>query len=128
MGAEDPARDREGSRARRPDPDRALLADPDDRPLHHVAARADRTQAQGGWWNFFAEPSKWTFENYRDMFDNEGIIHALWVTAQVTLGATILPIVVAAIAAYALAWIEFPGRDWLFLPSSASCSCRSRWR
>jgi alpha-glucoside transport system permease protein len=71
--------------------------------------------AQGGWWNFFAKPSKWTFDNYRNIFDNEGITHALWVTAQVTLGATILPIIVAAMAGYALAWIEFPGRDWVFL-------------
>jgi alpha-glucoside transport system permease protein len=72
-------------------------------------------QAQGGWWNFFAKPSTWTFENYANMFDNEGITHALWVTAQVTIGATILPILVASFAAYALAWIDFPGRDWLFL-------------
>ena len=49
------------------------------------------------------------------MFDNEGITHALWVTVLVTIGATIVPILVAALAAYALAWIEFPGRDWLFL-------------
>jgi alpha-glucoside transport system permease protein len=71
--------------------------------------------AQGGWWNFFAKPSEWTFENYANMFDNEGITKALVVTAQVTIGATILPIVVAALAGYALAWIDFPGRDWLFL-------------
>jgi alpha-glucoside transport system permease protein len=72
-------------------------------------------QAEGGWWNFFAKPSTWTFENYRAMFNNEGIVDALFVTAQVTLGATILPILVASLAAYALAWIEFPGRDWIFL-------------
>jgi alpha-glucoside transport system permease protein len=71
--------------------------------------------AEGGWWNFFAKPSSWTFDNYANMFDNEGITHALVVTAQVTIGATILPILVASAAAYALAWIEFPGRDWLFL-------------
>ena len=71
--------------------------------------------AKGGWWNFFAKPSTWTFDNYKNMFDNEGITHALVVTAQVTLGATILPIIIASAAAYALAWIEFPGRDWLFL-------------
>ena len=71
--------------------------------------------AQGGWWNFFSKPSTWTLENYANMFDDEGITHALVVTAQVTIGATILPIVVASAAAYALAWIEFPGRDWLFL-------------
>ena len=68
-------------------------------------------QAQGCWWNFFAKPSAWTFENYANMFDNEGIVDALLVTAQVTIGATILPILVAAFAAYALAWIDFPGRD-----------------
>jgi alpha-glucoside transport system permease protein len=72
-------------------------------------------QAEGGWWNFLFEPSAWTFENYSNMFDNEGIVDALWITAQVTLGATILPILVASLAAYALAWIEFPGRDWVFL-------------
>jgi alpha-glucoside transport system permease protein len=71
--------------------------------------------AQGGWWKFFSKPSQWTFENYSNMFDNEGIVDALIVTAQVTIGATILPIIVAALAGYALAWIDFPGRDWLFL-------------
>jgi alpha-glucoside transport system permease protein len=71
--------------------------------------------ALGGWWNFVFEPSKWTLENYSNMFDNEGITDALIVTAQVTIGATILPIIVAALAGYALAWIDFPGRDWLFL-------------
>ena len=72
-------------------------------------------QAVGGWWNFLFKPSKWTFDNYTNMFDNEGITDALIITAQVTVGATILPILVAALAAYALAWIEFPGRDWIFL-------------
>ena len=72
-------------------------------------------QAQGGWWNFFTKPSTWTLENYAAMFDNEGIVDALLTTTWVTLGATVLPIIVAALAAYALAWIEFPGRDWVFL-------------
>jgi alpha-glucoside transport system permease protein len=78
-----------------------------------ILTRSD--QAEGGWWNFVTKPSAWTLENYSNMFDNEGITHALWVTVLVTLGATILPIIVASLAAYALAWIEFPGRDWIFL-------------
>jgi alpha-glucoside transport system permease protein len=72
-------------------------------------------QAGEGWWNFLFEPHTWTLENYRNMFDNEGIVDALIITAQVTIGATILPILVASLAAYALAWIDFPGRDWIFL-------------
>ena len=71
--------------------------------------------ALGGWWNFVTKPSAWTLDNYATMFDNEGITHALWVTVLVTIGATILPILVASLAAYALAWIDFPGRDWFFL-------------
>jgi alpha-glucoside transport system permease protein len=72
-------------------------------------------QVEGGWWNFLFEPSTWTLENYSTMFDNDSIVDALIITAQVTLGATILPILIASLAAYALAWMEFPGRDWIFL-------------
>jgi alpha-glucoside transport system permease protein len=68
-----------------------------------------------GWWNVFSKPSEVTLENYRNMFNNSDITHALWVTAQVTIGATVLPILVASCAAYALAWIDFPGRDYAFV-------------
>jgi alpha-glucoside transport system permease protein len=68
-----------------------------------------------GWWYVFSHPSVTTLQNYRDMFDNDTLVHALWVTTLVTIGATILPILVASLAAYALAWVDFPGRDYLFL-------------
>ena len=68
-----------------------------------------------GWWEILSKPSAATFENYRDIFNNEDITSALWTTIFVALGGTILPIIVAAFAAYAFAWLEFPGRDWLFL-------------
>ncbi len=68
-----------------------------------------------GWWNVFSKPSEITWTNYDNMFHNSAITHALVVTAEVTVGATILPILVASLAAYALAWIEFPGRDIAFV-------------
>jgi alpha-glucoside transport system permease protein len=68
-----------------------------------------------GWWEVVSTPSEATFDNYRDIFDNEDITSAIWTTLWVALGGTIVPIVVAAFAAYAFAWLEFPGRDWLFL-------------
>jgi len=68
-----------------------------------------------GWWHVFSKPSEMTLENYRAMFDNSAITHALWVTALVTIGATILPILVGSLAAYALAWVDFPGRDLAFV-------------
>ncbi len=68
-----------------------------------------------GWWNVFSKPSELTFENYRNIFHNEAITHAIRITAEVTIGATILPILIASLAGYALAWVEFPGRDYLFI-------------
>ena len=68
-----------------------------------------------GWWEILSKPSSATFDNYRDIFDNEAITSAIFTTLWISLGGTILPIVVAAFAAYAFAWLEFPGRDWLFL-------------
>ena len=68
-----------------------------------------------GWWEILSRPSAATFENYGEIFDNEDITSAIWTTLWIAIGGTILPIVVAALAAYAFAWLEFPGRDWLFL-------------
>jgi alpha-glucoside transport system permease protein len=70
---------------------------------------------QIGWWEILSKPSEATFENYREIFDNEAITSSIWTTLWVAIGGTILPILVAALAAYAFAWLEFPGRDWLFL-------------
>jgi alpha-glucoside transport system permease protein len=71
--------------------------------------------AEGGWWQVLAEPSKLTWANYANLFDNEGMVDAIIRTAIITIGATILPVLIASLAGYALAWLEFPGRDWVFL-------------
>ncbi len=68
-----------------------------------------------GWWEIFSTPSLGTLENYGDILDNDAITSALLTTLWVSIGSTILPIFLAALAAYAFAWLEFPGRDWLFL-------------
>lgn len=62
-------------------------------------------------------PPEFTLENYDNMlFDpsnNEGMAKAFFNTLTVTIPATIIPIVIAAFAAYALAWMDFPGRALL---------------
>jgi alpha-glucoside transport system permease protein len=68
-----------------------------------------------GWWQAFSEPSKLTFANYEAVFDDSSIMTALVTTAIVAIGGTVLPIIVGAMAGYAFAWLEFPGRDWLFI-------------
>jgi len=62
-------------------------------------------------------PPDFTFANYDKMlFDEqniEGMSKAFFSTLTVTIPATIIPIVIAAFAAYALAWMNFPGRTLL---------------
>jgi len=49
------------------------------------------------------------------LIHNSTITHSLVTTAEIAIGGTVLPIVIAALAGYAFAWLDFPGRDWLFL-------------
>ncbi|MEP3436487.1 MAG: carbohydrate ABC transporter permease [Hoeflea sp.] len=60
-------------------------------------------------------PPEFTLQNYRfvlfDPNNREGMAKAFFNTLTVTIPATIIPIVIAAFAAYALAWMRFPGRS-----------------
>jgi len=71
--------------------------------------------ASNGWWTFLTKPSELTLDNYRAIFDNETITSSLWTTLWIAIGATVLPIFIAALAGYAFAWLDFPARDTLFI-------------
>jgi alpha-glucoside transport system permease protein len=68
-----------------------------------------------GWWKVFSTPHMLAWTNYSNLFHNTSIPATLRITAEIAIGGTILPIIVAASAAYAFAWMDFPGRDWLFV-------------
>ncbi len=63
------------------------------------------------------QPPDFTFANYNfvlfDENNSEGMARAFLNTLTVVIPATIIPILVAAFAAYALAWMDFPGRALL---------------
>jgi alpha-glucoside transport system permease protein len=71
--------------------------------------------ASHGWWVFFSHPHLATWSNYSALFHNQGLLTALKTTAYIAVGNTLIIVVVAALAGYALAWLDFPGRDWLFI-------------
>ncbi|KQB17204.1 carbohydrate ABC transporter permease [Rhodobacter capsulatus] len=58
-------------------------------------------------------PPRLTTENYARVITAEGIGRAFLNTMTVTIPATVIPILIAAFAAYALAWMRFPGRALL---------------
>jgi alpha-glucoside transport system permease protein len=60
---------------------------------------------------FTAEsPPRFTLDNYREVLSAEGIGQSFINSLTVSIPATIIPILIAAFAAYALAWMKFPGR------------------
>lgn len=71
--------------------------------------------ADSGWWKVFTAPSQLTVTNYRELLGNDAVTSSLVNTALITVPATVLVVVIGALAGYAFAWMEFPGRDWLFL-------------
>jgi alpha-glucoside transport system permease protein len=56
---------------------------------------------------------RFTFDNYREVLSSEGMGRSFINSLTVTIPATIIPILIAAFAAYALAWMQFPGRALL---------------
>jgi alpha-glucoside transport system permease protein len=58
-------------------------------------------------------PPQFTLDNYRTVLSAAGMDRAFINTLTVTIPATIIPILIAAFAAYALAWMDFPGRGFL---------------
>jgi len=60
-------------------------------------------------------PPVFTTGNYTNVLDSEGVGQAFLNNLTVALPATLIPILIAAIAAYAFSWMSFPGRKYLFI-------------
>lgn len=67
-----------------------------------------------GWWTQLATPLQWTFENY-DAVLSAGMGSAFINSLVVSIPATVIPIAMAAFAAYAFSWMDFKGREVLFV-------------
>ncbi|MDW8809159.1 carbohydrate ABC transporter permease [Streptomyces scabiei] len=68
-----------------------------------------------GWWTVFSAPARLTTESYRSLLENDGITDALFNTVWITVPATLLVVLIGAMAGYAFAWLDFKGRDWWFM-------------
>jgi alpha-glucoside transport system permease protein len=71
--------------------------------------------AQSGWWTSFFNPAQYTFANYESVLGRSGLGEATLNSFIITIPATIMVVVVAAFAAYAFAWMEFRGRNLIFV-------------
>ena len=77
--------------------------------------RSRHALTTSGWWTAFQHPLDFTIQNYVDVLTQEAMGRGFLNSLVITIPATIIPLLVAAIAAYAFTWMKFPGRDYLFL-------------
>jgi alpha-glucoside transport system permease protein len=82
--------------------------------LFITSLRPQEEITRTGWWEVFA---KWDFtiENYQTVLADDTLAKSFINSVAISLPATIIPLVLAALAAYAFAWIDFKGRDWIFV-------------
>lgn len=71
--------------------------------------------AASGWWTVFTTPAQLTIDNYANLLSNSTITGSFWNTIMIAVPTTVLVVVIGALAGYAFAWLEFPGRDWLLI-------------
>ncbi|MEH0936105.1 carbohydrate ABC transporter permease [Micromonospora psammae] len=72
-----------------------------------------------GWWTAFTNP-QFTLENYQQVLfgrsASSGQLAGYFINSlAITVPSVLFPLAFAALAAYALAWINFRGRDWLYI-------------
>jgi alpha-glucoside transport system permease protein len=92
-------------------------------PTFTLFANSFRTlddQRATGFWNAVTDPAGLTLDNYSDVLGSgtgsgSGLWDALLNSLAISIPATIIPIAIAAFAAYAFAWMDFRGREWLFI-------------
>jgi alpha-glucoside transport system permease protein len=68
-----------------------------------------------GWWTIFTNPG-FTLDNYDEVLYGDTGLSTYFVNSIViTIPSVLIPVSIATMAAYAFAWMKFPGRDFLFV-------------
>ena len=84
-----------------------------------VSSLRDQDRLVGaGWWDALLHPfeaaEQWSLANYETALGSEGMAESFINSLIVTIPAVVIPITIAAFAAYAFARMRFPGRALLF--------------
>jgi alpha-glucoside transport system permease protein len=69
-----------------------------------------------GWWTSLFSPfaTEWTLDNYHRVLTSGGLFDALINSMIVTIPSTVIPVTLAAFAAFGFAWMKFRGRSLMF--------------
>jgi alpha-glucoside transport system permease protein len=83
--------------------------------LFVASFRPPQLIASTGWWTGLVPPWSFTIENYQTVIQGQGFGQAFLNSLIIAIPGTLLPIAIGSFAAYAFAWMKFPGRNFLFL-------------
>ncbi|MGH2498128.1 MAG: carbohydrate ABC transporter permease [Ktedonobacteraceae bacterium] len=67
-----------------------------------------------GWWSGLVPPWHFTIQNYANVIQANGLGQAFINSLIISIPGTIFPLLLGAFAAYAFAWMTFPGRDFIY--------------
>jgi alpha-glucoside transport system permease protein len=84
--------------------------------LFITSFRPEADVVSSGWWTIFTDPS-FTLDNYDQVLTGTETDFATYFVNSIviTLPSVLIPVCIATMAAYAFAWMRFPGRDFLFV-------------
>lgn len=68
-----------------------------------------------GWWTALVRPGQLTVENYVSLLQNSAMTSSFVNSVLIVVPTTVLVVLIGALAGYAFAWMDFPGRDWLLI-------------
>jgi alpha-glucoside transport system permease protein len=71
--------------------------------------------SSSGWWTAFQLPFQFTLENYADVITQNRMGISFLNSIIISIPGTVIPILLAGFAAFAFAWMRFPGRNALFI-------------
>jgi alpha-glucoside transport system permease protein len=77
--------------------------------------REPQAISSSGWWEALTPPWEFTWSNYDAVLDQRGMGRAFVNSLLISIPVTVLVLLVASMAAYAIAWMEFPARNVIFL-------------
>lgn len=81
-----------------------------------VSSFRERTDVTAsGWWRLLWNPTGVTLQNYGDVLTQNNMARSFVNSIIIAVPGTALPIFVAALAAYAFAWMQFPGRRLILM-------------
>jgi alpha-glucoside transport system permease protein len=84
--------------------------------LFITSFRPEADVTSSGWWTAFTNP-EFTLDNYDQVLNGADTDFATYFVNSIviTLPSVLIPVCIATMAAYAFAWMRFPGRSFLFI-------------